>query len=400
MVIVGIVIGGGMFVLFVDFVGVWFFWGVFIFIIVWFLMFYFGLLLLEVNLNYFVGFSFNIIIKDLIGNIWNIISGIIVVFVFYIFIYVYIFVNGVIISEMILMNLGYYVNLCIVGICIVIFVVSVLWISLLVVSCIILLFFGLKIIFFVIVFGFFFFQVDYFILCDVISIIVGMFYFLYIFMVLLVCLVLFGFYGNIFSLIICYGKCKDKLIKSVVFGLLLVLVIYFFWFYCMMGNILCESFKVIIFLGGNVDLLVKLFFGIKQYGIIEFCLLVFFNLVVVSLFFGVMLGLFDYLVDLFKIDNFYGGCFKIVLLIFLLFVLLYLIFLNGFIYGIGGVGLCVIIWVVIIFVVFVIKVCKKFFNQMFMVWGGNFILVIVIFFGIIVILCWFGNVFNVLFKFG
>lgn len=82
-------------------------------------------------------------------------------------------------------------------------------------------------------------------------------------MVLLVCLVLFGFYGNIFSLIICYGKCKDKLIKSVVFGLLLVLVIYFFWFYCMMGNILCESFKVIIFLGGNVDLLVKLFFGIK-----------------------------------------------------------------------------------------------------------------------------------------
>lgn len=157
MVIAGTVIGGGMFALLVDFAGAWFFWGAFIFIIAWFLMLYFGLLLLEANLNYFVGFSFNTITKDLIGNTWNIISGITVAFVFYIFTYAYIFANGAIISETILMNLGYYANLRIVGICTAIFVASVLWISLLAASCITLLFFGLKIIFFVIVFGFFFF---------------------------------------------------------------------------------------------------------------------------------------------------------------------------------------------------------------------------------------------------
>ncbi|EKM2616510.1 tryptophan permease, partial [Escherichia coli O121] len=124
-------------------------------------------------------------------------------------------------------------------------------------------------------------------------------------------------------------KRKDKLIKSVVFGSLLALVIYLFWLYCTMGNIPRESFKAIISSGGNVDSLVKSFLGTKQHGIIEFCLLVFSNLAVASSFFGVTLGLFDYLADLFKIDNSHGGRFKTVLLTFLPPALLYLIFPNG-----------------------------------------------------------------------
>ena len=117
-----------------------------------------------------------------------------------------------------------------------------------------------------------------------------------------------------------------------VFGSLLALVIYLFWLYCTMGNIPRESFKAIISSGGNVDSLVKSFLGTKQHGIIEFCLLVFSNLAVASSFFGVTLGLFDYLADLFKIDNSHGGRFKTVLLTFLPPALLYLIFPNGFIY--------------------------------------------------------------------
>ncbi len=82
-------------------------------------------------------------------------------------------------------------------------------------------------------------------------------------------------------------------------------------------------------------------------------------------------GLFDYLADLFKIDNSHGGRFKTVLLTFLPPALLYLIFPNGFIYGIGGAGLCATIWAVIIPAVLAIKARKKFPNQMFTVWGGN-----------------------------
>lgn len=295
MVIAGTVIGGGMFALPVDLAGAWFFWGAFILIIAWFSMLHSGLLLLEANLNYPVGSSFNTITKDLIGNTWNIISGITVAFVLYILTYAYISANGAIISETISMNLGYHANPRIVGICTAIFVASVLWISSLAASRITSLFLGLKIISFVIVFGSFFFQVDYSILRDSTSTTAGTSYFPYIFMALPVCLASFGFHGNIPSLIICYGKRKDKLIKSVVFGSLLALVIYLFWLYCTMGNIPRESFKAIISSGGNVDSLVKSFLGTKQHGIIEFCLLVFSNLAVASSFFGVTLGLFDYL---------------------------------------------------------------------------------------------------------
>ena len=65
MVIAGTVIGGGMFALPVDLAGAWFFWR-FILIIAWFSMLHSGLLLLEANLNYPVGSSFNTITKDLI----------------------------------------------------------------------------------------------------------------------------------------------------------------------------------------------------------------------------------------------------------------------------------------------------------------------------------------------
>lgn len=400
MVIAGTVIGGGMFALPVDLSGAWFFWGAFILIIAWFSMLHSGLLLLEANLNYPVGSSFNTITKDLIGNKWNIVSGFTVAFVLYILTYAYISANGAIISETISMNMGYRINPRIVGICTAIFVASVLWISSLAASRITSLFLGIKIISFIIVFGSFFFQVDFSILRDT----AGQAqnnasYFPYIFMALPVCLASFGFHGNIPSLIICYGKRKDKLIKSIVFGSLLALVIYLFWLYCTMGNISRESFSEIIASGGNVDSLVKSFLGTKQTGIIEFCLLVFSNLAVASSFFGVTLGLFDYLADLFKFDNSSMGRFKTVLLTFLPPAILYLIFPNGFIYGIGGAGLCATIWAVIIPAVLALKARQKFPNKMFTVWGGVIIPTIVILFGVAVIVCWFGNVFNLLPRF-
>lgn len=401
MVIAGTVIGGGMFALPVDLAGAWFFWAAFILIIAWFSMLHSGLLLLEANLNYPVGSSFNTITKDLLGNTWNIVSGITVAFVLYILTYAYISANGAIISETIAINMGSHVNPRIIGICTAVFVASVLWISSLAASRITSLFLGIKIIAFVIVFGSFFFQVDFSILRDAGGTgSIDASYFPYIFMAMPVCLASFGFHGNIPSLIICYGKRKDKLIKSIVLGSLLALVIYLFWLYCTMGNITRESFKEIISSGGNVDSLVKSFLGTKQHGIIEFCLLVFSNLAVASSFFGVTLGLFDYLADLFKMDNSSSGRLKTVLLTFLPPAVLYLIFPNGFIYGIGGAGLCATIWAVIIPAALALKARKKFPDQIFTVWGGILIPSIVILFGVVVILCWFGNVFHLLPRFG
>jgi low affinity tryptophan permease len=136
------------------------------------------------------------------------------------------------------MNQGTHVNPRIVGIGTAIFVAAVLWVSSLAASRITSLFLGIKIIAFIIVFGSFFFQVDYSILRDInVNTASNTTYFPYIFMALPVCLASFGFHGNIPSLIICYGKRKDKLIKSIVFGSMLALFIYLFWLYCTMGNI-------------------------------------------------------------------------------------------------------------------------------------------------------------------
>ncbi|OPW89759.1 low affinity tryptophan permease TnaB [Citrobacter sp. A316] len=399
MVIAGTVIGGGMFALPVDLAGAWFFWGAFILIISWFSMLHSGLLLLEANLNYPVGSSFNTITKDLIGNKWNVISGATVAFVLYILTYAYISANGAIISETISMHSDSQVNPRIIGVCTALFVAAVLWFSSLAASRITSLFLGIKILAFVIVFGSLFFQVDYSILSGVSEVNEdSRSFFPYIFMAIPVCLASFGFHGNIPSLIICYGKKKDKLIKSVVLGSFLALVIYLFWLYCTMGNIPRESFKGIIASGGNVDALVGSFLGTNQSGFIEFCLLVFSNLAVASSFFGVTLGLFDFLADLFKFDNSHFGRFKTVMLTFLPPTLLYLLFPNGFIYGIGGAGLCATIWAVIIPAVLALKSRKKFPNQIFTVWGGRIIPAVVILFGIVVIFCWFGNVLNILPK--
>ncbi len=399
MVIAGTVIGGGRFALPVDLAGAWFFWGAFI--IAWFSMLHSGLLLLEANLNYPVGSSFNTVTKDLIGNRWNIVSGLTVAFVLYILTYAYISANGAIISETLAMNQGTHVNPRIVGVCTALFVAAVLWFSSLAASRITSLFLGIKIIAFIVVFGSFFFQVDYGILRDInVTSASHTNYFPYIFMALPVCLASFGFHGNIPSLIICYGKRKDKLIKSLVFGSLLALFIYLFWLYCTMGNITRDSFNEIISSGGNVDSLVKSFLGTRQHGVIEFCLLVFSNLAVASSFFGVTLGLFDYLADLFKLDNSPSGRLKTIMLTFLPPTTLYLIFPNGFIYGIGGAGLCATIWAVIIPAVLALKARKKFPNQMFTVWGGMMIPSLVILFGVAVIICWFGNIFNFLPRFG
>ncbi|MDG5475721.1 low affinity tryptophan permease TnaB [Citrobacter freundii] len=399
MVIAGTVIGGGMFALPVDLAGAWFFWGAFILIISWFSMLHSGLLLLEANLNYPVGSSFNTITKDLIGNKWNVISGATVAFVLYILTYAYISANGAIISETISMHSDGHINPRIIGVCTALFVATVLWFSSLAASRITSLFLGIKILAFVIVFGSLFFQVDYSILSGVSGVNEeSRSFFSYIFMAIPVCLASFGFHGNIPSLIICYGKKKDKLIKSVVLGSFLALVVYLFWLYCTMGNIPRESFKGIIASGGNVDALVGSFLGTNQSGVIEFCLLVFSNLAVASSFFGVTLGLFDFLADLFKFDNSHSGRFKTVMLTFLPPTVLYLLFPNGFIYGIGGAGLCATIWAVIIPAVLALKSRQKFPNQMFTVWGGRIIPAVVIIFGIVVIFCWFGNVLNILPK--
>lgn len=239
---------------------------------------------------------------------------------------------------------------------------------------------GVKVIIFFLIFGSLLGYVQFVMLFNVVESYV--LYMLYLLMMLLFCLVFFGYYGNVLSLMKYYGKDLCIIVKCLIYGMLLVLVFYFVWLLGMMGNILCLEFIGIVQKGGNIDVLVQVLSGVLNSCSLDLLLVVFFNFVVVSFFFGVMLGLFDYLVDLFGFDDLVMGCFKMVLLIFVLLIVGGLLYLNGFLYVIGYVGLVVIIWVVIVFVLLVCKFCKCFGSLKFCVWGGKLMIVLILLFGV------------------
>jgi low affinity tryptophan permease len=400
MVIAATVVGGGMFALPVELAGSWFLWGVCILIIAWFSMLHSGLLLLEATLNYPVGSSFNTVTKDLIGERWNIISGITIAFVLYILTYAYISANGAIISETLLINWDYSIAPEIVGVGTAILAGIILFLSSMAATRIASIFLGINIIAFIVICGTFFLRVDYSTLMDAHSANGNdESYFPYIFMALPVCLASFGFHGNIPSLIISYGKNNKQLIKSIVFGSLLALIVYLLWLYCTMSSIHRDEFRQIISAGGNINHLVKSFIANSQGGTFKLCLILFSNLAVASSFFGVTLGLFDYLSDLLKIDSSLFNRGKVVLLIFIPPCILYLFVPNGFVYGIGGAGLCATIWAVIIPAALALKSREKFPHKEFTVWGGKYIPVFVVIFGIAVIICWLANALEILPRF-
>lgn len=93
-IIGGTIIGAGMFSLPVVMSGAWFFWSMAALVFTWFCMLHSGLMILEANLNYRIGSSFDTITKDLLGKGWNIVNGISIAFVLYILTYAYISASG------------------------------------------------------------------------------------------------------------------------------------------------------------------------------------------------------------------------------------------------------------------------------------------------------------------
>ncbi|WP_310793449.1 aromatic amino acid transport family protein, partial [Enterobacter sp. R1(2018)] len=99
MIIGGTIIGAGMFSLPVVMAGSWFFWSLAALVFTWFCMLHSGLMILEANLNYRVGASFDTVTKDLLGKGWNLVNGLSIAFVLYILTYAYISASGSVIHH-------------------------------------------------------------------------------------------------------------------------------------------------------------------------------------------------------------------------------------------------------------------------------------------------------------
>ncbi len=380
LIISGTIIGAGMFSLPVVMSGAWFLWSSALLIVTWFCMLLSGLLYLEASLHYPPGASFDTITRDLLGKGWNLMNGLSVAFVLGILTYAYISASGAIIQHT-LSQLSLPVSARVAGFAFTLLVAVFIWLGTAVVSRVTLIFLGAKIITFLIIFGGLLWHIEPVKLLDRQG--DDSHYLRYIWMVIPFCLASFGYHGNIAGLVSYYQKNGRRVCRCLVSGTLLALVIYFIWIIGTMGNIPRPHFKVIAAQGGNIDVLVAALSGVLQSPYLNLLLDIFSNFAVASSFLGVSLGFFDYLADLFRLDNSATGRLKTTVLTFILPLTASLIWPNGFLLAIGYAGLAATIWAVITPALLARQARRRFAPGDWQVRGGRAAIVLVLCFGVL-----------------
>ena len=378
MIIGGTIIGAGMFSLPVVMSGAWFFWSLLALIFTWFCMLHSGLMILEANLNYHIGASFDTITKDLLGNGWNIINGLTVAFVLYILTYAYISASGSVIQHTFAqMDLAVPARLG--GLAFALVVAFIVWLSTKAVSRMTTIVLGAKILTFFMTFGGLMWHVEPAILFNRAE--GNASYLPYVLMTLPFCLASFGYHGNVPSLMKYYGKDPLTIRRCLLLGTLMALVLYIIWLVGTMGNIPRPACIAIAEKGGNIDVLVQTLSGLLNSSTLDLLLTVFSNFAVASSFLGVTLGLFDYLADLFKFDDSRLGRFKTALVTFLPPIAGGLLWPNGFIYAIGFAGLAATVWAAIVPALLARASRRRFGSPNYRVWGGNAMIILILCFG-------------------
>ncbi|ELY4776585.1 tryptophan permease [Cronobacter turicensis] len=378
-IIAGTIIGAGMFSLPVVMSGAWFFWSLLALVFTWFCMLHSGLMLLEANLNYHIGASFDTITRDLLGKRWNVVNGASVAFVLYILTYAYISASGSVLHHTFAsMNIDVPARLAGFGFALI--VAFIVWLSTQAVSRMTAIVLGAKVITFFLTFGGLLGHVEPTTLFNTVE--ASPSYTPYLLMTLPFCLASFGYHGNVPSLMKYYGKVPGIIIRCLVWGTLLALALYTIWLLATMGNIPRPEFIGIAKAGGNIDVLVGALSDVLNSRTLDVLLIVFSNFAVASSFLGVTLGLFDYLADLFGFDDSPRGRLKTALLTFLPPIAGGLLWPNGFLYAIGYAGLAATIWAAIVPALLARASRQRFGSPRFRVWGGKGMIALILLFGL------------------
>ncbi|MFV0321030.1 MAG: tryptophan permease [Alphaproteobacteria bacterium] len=399
MIIAGTAVGAGMFAIPVVSAGMWTSWATFALIVTWFCMMHSGFMLLETNLNYPKGSSFDTIVKDTLGTGWNIFNGITVAFVGYILAYAYISGGGSIVVQTLEATIGYTPPQKVAGILFALGLAFFVWLSTKAVDRITtVLIFGMIITFFMSVSGLTFHIKPEYLFNTVATEKIK--YFPFIFAALPALLTSFGYHHSVPSLMKYYGKAPRKIIICIIFGTTLALIFYIFWLIAILGNIPRSQFTDIIAQGGNVGVLVNAVSNVIDGKFTSNLLSMFANMAVASSFLGVTLGLFDYLADLFKFDDSRLGRTKTAAILFVPPLIGGVFFPNGFILAIGFAGLAATVWAAIVPAMMAKESRKKFGNPLFRTWGGNILIYIIVTYGIVIAICHILSMFNMLPVFG
>lgn len=387
MIIAGGTIGAGMLANPTSTAGVWFLGSLVLLAYTWFCMTSSGLMLLEANLHYPTGASFDTIVKDLLGQGWNVINGLSVAFVLYILTYAYItsgggitegFINQLLSSEQHTVQIGRVSGSLIFCLVLAVFV----WFSTKAVDRFTTVLIGGMVIAFILSVAGLISSVKVEVLFD--SMVQGEQQYLpYMLGALPVCLVSFGFHQNVPSLVKYYERDANRVMKSVFFGTAIALAVYVLWQLAVQGNLPRAEFAPVIEKGGDIAVLLQALGKYIQTDFIALALRFFAYLAIATSFLGVTLGLFDYIADLCKFDDNRSGRTKTALITFLPPLLLSLAFPFGFVLAIGYAGLAATIWAVIVPALLAKASRRKFAQSNYLVYGGNFMIYFVILFGLL-----------------
>lgn len=390
-IVAGTSIGAGLFSLPLVSAGMWFSWSFVLLIISWFFMYHSSLMILEANLNFAPGASFNTFVKAILGNRWNALNNLSLAFVLYILTYAYISGGGSIVSQTLDSTLGISLPPLIAGLCFALGLAFVVWFGTGLVGRItVILVAGMAITFLLSVADLSP-SVELAILLDNKPA-----YAPFLLAAIPYYLTSFGYHSNVPSLVKYYGKKPAVIRQCLFYGSLTALAVYLLWLFASLGNIPRDQFTSIFASGGNIgNLVATLSNGIDDDRLSNL-LGAFANLAVVSSFLGVSLGLFDFIADKFNFDDSHFGRFKTALVTFLPPTIGGLLFPDGFVYAIGLAGLSAVIWGVVVPTLCAKVSREKFGNPLYQVWGGNTLVYFMFAYGAILAICYVLAAFGVL----
>jgi len=367
MITAGCTIGAGMFSLPVVGSGMWLGYSLCCLVFIWFLNYLSALYILEANVQFEPGESFNTITAKILDTV----MGLSIAFLLYILLYAYYSAFGNMVSK----TLGWEIFKTyswLQGAASVVlgsFLAFIVWLSTAAVGRISSILVIAMIISFILAMWGYAIQIETTNLLNYSQSTAN--YFSYIWAALPYFITAFGFVTIVPSLYKFYGKKFRTIQQSLLGGSLLALLVYCFFLLVSFGNISRQTFIAVNEAGGNIGNLVQAFDKNTTQSASSMVLHLFSNLAIISSFLGVGLGLFDYIADKFAFNNNSAGRFKTACIAFLPPGLASFFFPNGFIAAIGFAGLVIIFAFFVIPFLMIKKVRKNNSKSIYRVGGGS-----------------------------
>lgn len=343
-IVAGTAIGAGMFSLPVASSGLWFGYSLLLMLFVWYCMYSAGLYLLEANLRFPRGASFDTIAEGTMGHFGRLVNGASVAFLCYILTYAYISGGSSIITYSLDSVAGVTVSRPVASFIFAIVLSGVVVLGTRAVDKVTTALIGGMVITFLMSVGGLVDQVEVSHLfpglpaSETLPFSLTALGFL---------VVSFGMQTAVPSVTKYLDKDAGRIRQTLLWGSLLTAAFYALWQFSVLGNISRDEFPALIAAGGNVGDIVSALADKGMADNMSRALQLFSNMAVASSFLGVALCLYDYIADLFGFKDDLSGRIKTAAITFIPPTLLGVMLPNGFITAIGFAGLVMVLFCIL-----------------------------------------------------